>query len=896
VNLRGRDASGTTVEISASEVTRARLAALVESSADAIVGETLEGIVTDWNPAAERLYGYRADEVIGKPLWRLIPPERLPEADEILARARAGDSIVEFETVRRAKDGRQVDVALTVSPVWSESGEIIATSAIIRDITERKANERALAESEALFRAAFANAPIGMALVAADERTLQVNRAICDMLGFSEEELLATTLRALTHPDDVVANHELVERALAGEIDSYQMEKRYVRKDGGIIWAHLSVSLVRNDNGAPIHFISQMQDITERKAAAAELAETHQRTRDVLERITDGFCAFDREWRFTYLNPAAERIIDRSREAVLRTVLWEAFPELVGTSVYDAYHRAMADGVTTTVPFFFPPRSAWFDIRAYPSVDGLSVFFRDVTATRHLEQELHASEAKYRALVEQLPVVVYLLADDEHQTPLYFSSQVMELLRSTPERMQSRTKHWLEDVHPDDRARVAMEDAAQSAAAGEVRFRSEYRMLRDDGTYVWVRDECVPVYDDAGAVVAWQGVLMDISDRIEADEARARLAAIVEGAEDAIISRALDGTITSWNQGAEHLYGYRADEMIGQSVARLFPEELDSDALSHPEEFYARPAYFDATRLRRDGTPIDVAVAISPIRNPNGNGVVTGVASITRDISARKRADEDLRAALEAAEAGIRAKNLFLAMMSHELRTPLQAVLGYADFLLSGHPTTLTAEQREDIGYIHAGAGRMVALIEQMLDLSRMEAGRLELESKPVVLSEILEQVRQDVTPQAAAKALIFTIELPESLPLALGDPVRLRQILLNLADNAVKFTDRGTVRIAARATGDDIEVTVSDTGIGIAAEALPHIFEEFRQVDGNLTRRYGGAGLGLAISRRLAEQMGGSITVSSQPGTGSTFTLHLIAAPPGDRTLANQDAGKIWS
>jgi PAS domain S-box-containing protein len=879
VSLQDSGPDGAPFGENQNEVTRARLAALVESSADAIVGETLDGIVTDWNPAAERMYGYRADEVVGKPLRQLVPPERLAEATEILRRARTGESVVEFETVRRTKDGRQFDISLTVSPVWSESGEIIATSAIVRDITQRKDYERNLAASEALFRAAFENAPIGMALIGPDERTLQVNRAICEMLGYTEEELLATSLRCLTHPEDVAVNLDLVGSALSGEIDSYELEKRYVRKDRQIVWAHLSVSLVRDDTGSPIYFISQMQDISERKAAAAELQATHQQTRDVLERITDGFCAFDREWHFTYLNDPAARMIGQPREDILGKNIWETFPAIAESPLFAAYHQAMAEGATTNIEFFYPPNTTWFDIRAYPSPNGLSVFFRDVTESRRLALDLHASEAKYRTLVEQLPVVVYQLAVDVHQTPLYFSPQVVELLRSTPERLHSRTEHWLDYVHPDDRARVALEDAAQSDAEGEERFRSEYRLLRDDDTYVWVRDECVPVCDDAGAIVAWQGVLMDISDGIEAEEAQSRLAAIVEGAEDAVISRTLDGTITSWNRGAERLYGYRADEMIGQSVTRLFPEKLGSDSLSHPAEFYARPAYFDATRLRRDGTPIDVAIAISPIRNRNG--VVTGVASITRDITERKRASEKLRAALEDARAGIRAKDLFLAMMSHELRTPLQAVLGYADFLLHGQQDGLTAEQREDIGYIHQGAGRMVALVDQMLDLSRMEAGRLEIASEPVELAEVIEQVRQDIAPQAAAKSLAFEISVQPGLPPALGDPVRLRQVLLNLVDNAVKFTDQGSVRLVARSTAEGLAIAVTDTGIGISAAAQPHIFEEFRQVDGNLTRRYGGAGLGLAIGKRLAEQMGGSISVSSQPGAGSTFTLQLKASTP---------------
>jgi PAS domain S-box-containing protein len=367
---------------------------------------------------------------------------------------------------------------------------------------------------------------------------------------------------------------------------------------------------------------------------------------------------------------------------------------------------------------------------------------------------------------------------------------------------------------------------------------------------------------------------------VAAEETRAQLAALVESAEDAIVSSSLEGMIISWNSGAEQLYGYRAEEIVGQP-AMLLGSNLSSEPEREERLAAARAGHpvapFETVRRRRDGTTFAASIALSSIRDRNG--AVIGLSSITRDITERNRADAELRAALEAAQAATRTKSLFLAMMSHELRTPLQAILGYADFLLADTGVPLTSQQVEDVQSIHRGALRMVELIEQMLDLSRMEAGRLELETKAVHLAEILEQVRQDVAPQCEAKRLRLTITVPAALPAALGDPVRLRQILLNLVGNAVKFTEEGAVEVAATATAAGLSVSVRDTGIGIAAEALPHIFEEFRQVDGNLTRRYGGAGLGLAIAKRLAEQMSGGITVESTPDAGSTFTLTVPAA-----------------
>jgi PAS domain S-box-containing protein len=556
-------------------------------------------------------------------------------------------------------------------------------------------------------------------------------------------------------------------------------------------------------------------------------------------------------------------------------------PGLRETPLYAAYHQTMADGASRTVEYFHPPGKRWFDIRLYPSPEGLSIFVRDVTESRTLTQELRASEARYRTLVDQLPAVVYSTsAADERIT--YFSPYLYEMTGYRPDEVLAEASdwHWLEFIHPEDRDRVAGEDEADVPIDQPIRL--EYRIARKDGGTLWVRDESLPIHDETGAIVAWQGILMDITDRIEAEEARARLAALVDSADDAIISRTLDGVITSWNHGAEQMYGYRAEEVIGKPLAFLLPEEDPGSALVPAERLSDQPMHFEGTRWRRDGSAFAASIALSPIRDRNG--MLIGISSITRDISAQKRADEELRAALEAAQAGIRAKSLFLAMMSHELRTPLQAVLGYADFLLNGPPGSLSPEQREDVSYIHQGAGRMVTLIEQMLDLSRMEAGRLEIASEPVELAKLVEQVRQDVGPQVTAKSLEFAIDVSPTLPPVLGDPVRLRQILLNLVGNAVKFTEAGSVRIGAAATEQSVTVTVRDTGIGIAPEALPFIFEEFRQVDGNMTRRYGGAGLGLAIAKRLAEQMGGSISVESAPGAGSTFTLRLPAARPTRR------------
>ena len=234
-----------------------------------------------------------------------------------------------------------------------------------------------------------------------------------------------------------------------------------------------------------------------------------------------------------------------------------------------------------------------------------------------------------------------------------------------------------------------------------------------------------------------------------------------------------------------------------------------------------------------------------------------------------------LHEAKEAAEAANQAKSAFLAMANHELRTPLQAVLGYTEFLLGDPHAVLDEGQRVDLGYIQLGGRRMLSIINDLLDLVRIEADGLILRREPVDLAQVVEQVRQDVQPQAVQRGLDLQLRLPENLPPFQGDGERLRQILLNLAGNAVKFTDSGSVEIIVTVEEERLAIHVQDTGSGIAPEAQVRIFEAYHQADHGPGPRHG-AGLGLAIAQRLAALMDGQITVESAPGQGSTFTLHL--------------------
>jgi signal transduction histidine kinase len=249
----------------------------------------------------------------------------------------------------------------------------------------------------------------------------------------------------------------------------------------------------------------------------------------------------------------------------------------------------------------------------------------------------------------------------------------------------------------------------------------------------------------------------------------------------------------------------------------------------------------------------------------------------------------EAEAARRAAEEANRSKSAFLSTMSHELRTPMNAVIGHSHFLLDGMAGDLSAEQRGDVVQIAQGAERLLGLINNLLDLSRIEAGGMELRIEPVSVRDVVEDVRAELAPLAADKGIGLTTDI-DAAPIVECDGERVRQILVNLVGNAIKFTDHGGVVMASRPARGGVEIAVADTGIGIPGDALPYVFDEFRQVDDATTRRYGGSGLGLAIARKLARLHGGDLTVSSQPRRGSTFTLWL---PQCAAALPAQPAGR---
>lgn len=382
-----------------------------------------------------------------------------------------------------------------------------------------------------------------------------------------------------------------------------------------------------------------------------------------------------------------------------------------------------------------------------------------------------------------------------------------------------------------------------------------------------------PIKDSSGRVIGASKIARDIGQAKTAERAAAYLAAIIESSDDIIISKTLEGVVTSWNKSAQRIFGYTSDEMIGQHIGILIPEDkMDEEyAILARIKGGERVDHFETIRRAKDGRQVNVSLTVSPIRDKNGH--VVGASKVARDITEQKRMAERMQ------EAAAR-RDEFMANISHELRTPMNAIIGLANIL--GASAAIPPEDKRYLATLKQSADDLMVLINNMLDFSKIENGSIEFEARDFDIEKTVEKVADLMRVQANEKGVDLRVSCRAPLNrFYTGDGFRIQQVLMNLVGNAVKFTHKGFIEInliGQEIQGDRQTVLfeIADTGIGIPEDKIDIIFDKFTQADASTTRKYGGSGLGLALVKSFVEAMGGSIRVESRVGVGSTFRFIL--------------------
>ena len=437
-------------------------------------------------------------------------------------------------------------------------------------------------------------------------------------------------------------------------------------------------------------------------------------------------------------------------------------------------------------------------------------------------------------------------------------------------------------IVPDDR-RAEEDDVLARIRRGERVDHFETVRRTKDGRLVEMSITVSPIKDADGIIVGASKVAGEITERRRSEVVRARLAAVVESSNDVIVSKTLDGVITSWNPAAEGTFGWTSAEAVGQHITLIIPEDRraeEDDVLARIRRG-ERVDHFETVRRAKDGHLVEMSITVSPIKDAAGR--IVGASKVARDIGERRRLEEQ-RAQLLAREQEARknaealntAKDQLIATVSHELRTPLNSILGWGRMIQSG--SLDEAARARALESILRNATTQGRLIEDLLDFARVSAGRMRLDFERIDVNAVIEAALETVRPAAGVKDIVLATNLDHAIGALVGAPDRLQQVVWNLLMNAVKFTPTGgRVEIASERRADAAAIVVSDTGEGIAADVLPHVFEAFRQEDSSSTRAHGGLGLGLSLVRRLTELHGGEVTAESPgKGLGATFTVTL--------------------
>jgi PAS domain S-box-containing protein len=514
----------------------------------------------------------------------------------------------------------------------------------------------------------------------------------------------------------------------------------------------------------------------------------------------------------------------------------------------------------------------------------------DISARKQAEELLRQAEIRYRTLVEQLPLVTYIDALDDRSTNLYTSPQIESLLGYSVDEWQEDRDLFVRLLHPEDRDRVLAE-TARTNRTGEP-FLEEYRLIARDGRTVWFRDEAVVVHDDKGRPLHAQGYLLDITERKRAEEAVResghRFRTLIENIPGAVFRCTVDDgwTITFMSAAIEEISGYPPADFVG-NASRTFA------SIIHPHDRRrVEQAVREAIQLQR---PFIVEYRIvtaagetrwvyekgQPVFGKDGE--TPWLDGVIFDISDRKESEherERLLAALESQNEQLRAldtmKDEFVALVSHELRTPLTSILGYLELVLEGEAGEVTDDQRHFLSVVERNSRRLLRLVGDLLFVAQIEAGKLALECEAVDLGLIVSECLEAARPRAAEKRIELVPRIAP-VPLLSGDRVRLAQLLDNLVSNAIKFTpEGGRVTVGLDHKAGSVSLEVSDTGMGIPPDEQSRLFERFFRTAGATKNAIQGTGLGLVITKAIAEAHGGRISLESEENVGTTFRVEL--------------------
>lgn len=752
-----------------------------------------------------------------------------------------------------------------------------------------------------------------------------------EMLGYEKNELSyhINTWVNLVHRDDYVLADQALKAHFANHQIPYSLDHRLRTKKGQWKWIRTYGKVVQWDQeNKPLRMIGFHRDIDQEKQMIEQLERSETLLQEAQRLAHCGSWDYDVTTGQIFWSAETFRIY--GRDYFLGEPSYEELRSIIHPEDRDKYDQGMIASIEYGIMFdleyrFYRPDNSlgYVYVKGQPLLNKhqkslrLSGSVLDITEQKLTEIALKNSELKFRLITENSTDIICCTNGQNCLT--YISPACQQIIGFTPEELIGHYAHEL--IHPDDLP-IVRSSYTQITPETEI-IKNIFRYKCKDDRYIWIEANTRILRDPITKTPCeFHSSARDITDRKQVEEKILELnrlqQAILNGSDYIIVATDAEGLIRSFNASAERLLGYKAEEVIGIHTPEIFhdPQEVKervkivSQKLGYPISPFKTFIYqainqqkpeLECVYIHKNGTRFPANLSISILRDKGGN--ISGFLGIAKDISHQKKAEAELRKIneklmltnAELAKA-TRLKDEFLANMSHELRTPLNAILGLSESLLEGILEPLNEKQRKAITTIANSGKHLLALINDILDLAKISAGKLQLHKTAILLCDLCESSINLISQQADKKNIDLKSFISPNLPPLVADELRLREVLLNLLSNAVKFTpDGGQVTLIVDYTPREIIFEITDTGIGIAEEDISKLFQSFVQLDTRLNRQYQGTGLGLVLVRQIVELHGGNVAVESKLGEGSCFRF-TIPYVQGDFSLIPSQDNAIGS
>ncbi len=870
--------------------------------------------VVEWNQAAEKVFGYTREEALGRHADFIIHKDARGHVDKVWQDLMEREGGERSTNLNVTKDGRTIFCEWYNTPLVTGGGEVIGAASMAHDVTELKAAQDALRSAhydleEKVRERTEELIKTNEALRDRERRLLEAERVsglghweydlrdgklywsdeVYRIFNMDPEEIESSfdAFMERIHPED----REEVARAYRESVENktvYDIVHRLLMEDGSVKYVNERCKTEYDEDGIPVRSLGTVLDITKLKQAEEALGESEGKYRRLFENMQEGFAyckmEFDElgkpvDWVYLEVNDYFELLTGLKKEDVVGKRVTQAIPTIKEThpELFDIYGDVALTGRQARFEIYFKPLEIWLSVAAYCPRKGYFIaIFGNITERKGIEEALRDSEERFSKVFYASSDIMAItrvsdgLIVEVNDTMLkLFGYERDELVGDTT----TGKNLWGDPSDRDRMVEILKRDGCIKNFATKVCTRSgELRSIIFSADTITLRGETHLITH-----------ARDITEKLEAEErlrqSEEKFRGIAERSYDAILMTDAGGHYTYISPGDEKNTGVKAEEGIGKDFRDFLPER----SVPLADKAFARVLGGETVEgleleaVRRDGRPFFIECNITPVYQDNE---VSGTQIIYRNITERKRADEVRIKNIELEKVN-RLKDEFLANMSHELRTPLNSIIGFSEMLKDDMVGKLTEVQKGQCELIFKSGRHLLDLVNDILDLSKVEAGKMQLELEMSNISELLKTGGLILKETAQKRSIELSLDIADDIGIVYVDPVRFKQVAYNLLSNAVKFTpDGGSVSLSARSIGADpnrmLEVSVTDTGIGIPEKDIERLFTPFEQLENVFTKKYEGTGLGLMLVKRLTELHGGTVEVKSKEGEGSTFTVRI--------------------